>query len=170
MDGIQVEIVSTAQSPLEENRPLQSWEQEVPIPEQFFGRAIPSALVWTPERRLLFAVFRNAVESIFRYRHDPTPRGRRLFKETHDWFCLAHTQGLYSFENICAHLHLNADYIRRGLKRVYDPATVSYTPLWTARRQSHRIPSHQTEVYGRSVGQSSHRASSTGRTRSRASE
>lgn len=118
MDGVQVEIISTvrdsAQSALEKNHPLPSWGPAVLTPEQFFRRATDSALLWTAERRLLFAVLHNAVESFFRYQHNYTSRGRRLFKETHDWFWSARAKGLYSFDSVCAHLHLNADYIRRA--------------------------------------------------------
>jgi hypothetical protein len=152
MDGVQVEIISTArypaQSAREENRPLLLSVPEILTPEQFFRRATDSARIWTGERRLLSAVLHNAVEALLRYQHDYTPYGRRLFKEAHDWFWSAHAWGLYSFESICAHLHLDADYIRRGLKRWYDPTTVSFAPVRKAPRKPRDLNPHLTVVRG----------------------
>ena len=156
MDDVQVKIISTAQYParsaLEENHPLPSWEPAVLTPEQFFRRATDSALLWTAKRRLLFAVLHNAVESFFRYQHNYTSRGRRLFKEAHDWFWSAHARGLYSFDSVCTHLHLDAGYIQRGLKRLYDPTTVSLAPVLKAPRKPRDPNFHMTVVQGGKVG------------------
>lgn len=156
MDGVQVESVSTAQYPArsarEENRPLPLSIPGILTPEQFFRRATDSARIWTGERRLLCAVLHNAVESLFRYQHDYTARGRRLFKETHDWFWSAHSRELYSFESICAHLHLDAGYIRCGLKRLYDPTAVSFAPVFRAPRKSRDPTPSLTVVHGGKVG------------------
>ena len=115
MDSVQVESVSTGRSPARsargENHPLTLSIPDLLTPEQFFPCPTDSLCLWTGERRLLFAVLHNAVESLFRYQHDHTRRGRRLFKETHDWFWSAPSGELYSFESICAYLHLNAGYI-----------------------------------------------------------
>lgn len=108
-------------------------------PEQFFQSATSSAHMWNGERRLMAAVLHNAVDSLFRYLHDYSPYGRRLFKEAHDWFWSAQAWGLYSFESVCSHLHLEAEYIRRGLKRWYDPTTVSFVPVRKVVRPSRRF-------------------------------
>ena len=157
MDSVQVESVSTAQYPVrparEENRPLPLSIPGILTPEQFFRRATDSARIWTGERRLLCAVLHNAVESLFRYRHDYTSRGRRLFKETHDWFWSAPSLGLYSFESICSHLHLDDGYIQGGLKRLYDPTAVSFAPVPKTPRKPRDPNPHPTVVHGGKVGE-----------------
>jgi hypothetical protein len=156
MDSVQVESISTARYPTrsarQENRPLPLSIPDILTPAQFFQYATDSASIWTGERRLLAAVLHNAVESLLRYQHDYTSRGRRLFKEVHDWFWSPHSQGLYSFESICSHLHLDASYIRRGLKRRYDPTTVSLAPIRKAPRQHHDLNPHLTVLRGEKVG------------------
>jgi hypothetical protein len=155
MDGVEVENVPTVRYPArparEENRPLSLSVPGILTPEQFFQRATNSARIWTGERRLLSAVLHNAVESLFRYRHDYTLRGRRLFQETHEWFWASHAQGLYSFESICAHLHLDADYIQGGLKRLYDPTAVSFAPVSKSPRKPRALNPHLTVVHGGKV-------------------
>jgi hypothetical protein len=91
---------------------------EVLTPEQFFMPADRTASAWTPERRLLLAVLEDAVASFQRYRNNRTKRGKRLFREEQAWFMSTNQSWLYSFESICAHLNLDPDYIRRGLKRL----------------------------------------------------
>ena len=90
---------------------------EVVTPEQFFTPAERSRIAWTPERRLLLAVLEDAVAMFFRYRTDPSTRGKRLFRETQAWFAATDRTSLGAFASICDHLNLDADYIRRGLRR-----------------------------------------------------
>ena len=152
MDSVQVENVSTARYPArsarEENRPLPLSIPGILTPEQFFQRGTDSARIWTGERRLLCAVLHNAVESLLRYQHDYTLHGRRLFKEAHDWFWSTHAPGLYSFESICSHLHLDAGYLQGGLKRLYDPTIVSFTPVPKTSRKPRAPNPHLTAVQG----------------------
>lgn len=95
-----------------------SWAEEILTPEQFFLPAADSSAAWTGERRLLFAVLQDAVDMFFRYRRSQTIRGQRLFRETVTWFLATDRSWLCSFESICDHLGLDADYIRLGLKRL----------------------------------------------------
>lgn len=140
-----------AYSPATTDNSMPSWSEEVLTPEQFFPAAKDSTLEWNGERKLLLAVLRDAIESFFRYMKDPTTRGRRLFRETHEWFWSTDRQWLCSFENICDHLYLDANYIRRGLKRHYDPVAFSSLPPPVQRRRTRRISSHLTVVGERKV-------------------
>jgi hypothetical protein len=88
---------------------------DVLVPEQFFALAHHSAVHWSGARWLLFAVLQDAVACWFRYRHVRSTRGRRLFRQTHEWFCAEDRHWLFAFERICEHLELDPDYIRRGL-------------------------------------------------------
>jgi hypothetical protein len=108
-------------------------DAEMTLPEQFFRAANQSFAVWTGERRLLFAVLEEAVESFFRYRNATTRRGQRLFNETVEWFWDRDQGWLYSFETICQHLDLDAEYIRGGLQRLYELGTGKKTIAVSAR-------------------------------------
>src|SRR4051812_31783286 len=87
------------------------------LPEQFFNAGQQSAVGWTGERRLMFAVFQDAVACWFRNRHARTDSGRELFREIRDWFWDPDQEWLFGFESICMHLDLNAEYCRRKLVR-----------------------------------------------------
>jgi hypothetical protein len=91
---------------------------EVVTPEQFFTPAERSRIAWTPERRLLLAVLEDAVAMFFRYRNDPSTRGKRLFRETQAWFASTNRTSVGAFEFICEHLNIDADYLRLGLRRL----------------------------------------------------
>lgn len=118
-------------------RLVPSWADEVLTPEQFFLPASDSSATWTGERRLLLAVLQDAVAFFFRYRLSQTVRGRRLFRETVQWFLSTDRSWLYSFENICAHLGLDADYMRLGLKRIQG-GVLQLEPLLPQRRRQRR--------------------------------
>lgn len=83
-------------------------------PDQFFTQR-DGALHRTGEYRLLVAVLQDAIIDWFRYRNASHPRGRRLFQEVSSWFTSTDQVSLFSFENICAHLGIDPDYLRRGL-------------------------------------------------------
>lgn len=142
-----------AHAAIKTNDSMSLWGEEMLTPEQFFSSAVESAAAWSGERKLLLAVLQDAVASFFRYQHDPTTRGKRLFRETHEWFWSTDRQWLCSFESICDNLHLDANYIRRGLKRYYDPVAFSALPPPVQRRRTRRVNSHLTIVSNRTTPQ-----------------
>jgi len=85
------------------------------LPDQFFTDAVHSEAHWNGTRRLLFAVLQDAVACWFRYRHSRSSQGQQQFREIRDWFWDKSQDSLYTFESICTHLNLNAEYFRRGL-------------------------------------------------------
>src|SRR5215510_1652378 len=87
------------------------------LPVQFLVPSRESLKMWSGARRLLFGVLEEAVRSFAQYQGDRTNRGKQLFRETCEWFWSTDRQWLYSFENICEHLHLDPDYLRQGLQR-----------------------------------------------------
>lgn len=101
--------------------PHRSWSLERLLPEQFFVPAWESAVVWTGARRLLCAVLQEAVHTFLTYRDARSAREQRLFREAQAWFWSEERDELYAFENICLHLYLDPDYIRRGLQRWQRP-------------------------------------------------
>ena len=113
-----VDVAAATNSGNSDDRPHSSWMDEIILPEQFLGRARDSSASWTGERKLLFAVLQDAVSSLYRYRNDASFRGRRLFRETQEWFDSQDKHDLYTFEMICEYLNLDAGYIRRGISQI----------------------------------------------------
>jgi hypothetical protein len=84
------------------------------LPSQYFDR-IRGRKQLDGERRLMIAVLEDAVD-VYRKQvgaHDP--RGQSLFRDAEDWIEDRDKSWLFSFENICDVLDLEADYVRRGL-------------------------------------------------------
>jgi hypothetical protein len=50
------------------------------------------------------------------------PRGQQLFREAEDWIEDPDRSWLFSFQNICDVLDIDADYLRRGLHALKDRA------------------------------------------------
>lgn len=85
-------------------------------PSQFFDRTRRSS-EHDGERRLMIAVLEDAI-AVYRKRlASPDRRSRELFVEAEAWIESHDRQWFFSFENICAVLDLDADYIRSGLRR-----------------------------------------------------
>lgn len=99
--------------------PIATGEQKLQpllcLPEQFFTDAVQSEAHWSGTRRLLFAVLQDAVACWFRYRRSRSSQGQQKFREIRDWFWTKDQDSLYTFESICTHLNLDAEYFRRGL-------------------------------------------------------
>jgi hypothetical protein len=68
-----------------------------------------------PEKRLMLAVFEDAVACFQKYIHARDTRGKTVFAEAEEWILEKDSDWLFSFENICETLGLNPDYVREGL-------------------------------------------------------
>jgi hypothetical protein len=68
----------------------------------------------TPERRLLAAILRDAIDSYMRCCFGKSRREKKMHQETEEWF-FGNGEGVFSFENVCEILKLAPGYIRRGL-------------------------------------------------------
>lgn len=73
----------------------------------------------TPERRLLAAILRDAIDCYMRSCLAKSRREKKIFQETEEWFFGA-DEGVFSFENVCEILKLAPGYIRRGLLHYKD--------------------------------------------------
>jgi len=69
------------------------------------------------ERRLMLAVLGDAVDCYHRGRRARDPATRLLFAETRAWLESTDHRAIFSFENICDALDIDADYLRRGLRQ-----------------------------------------------------
>lgn len=102
---------------------LQSFEVGILLPSQFFEymKSDPFA---QPEKRLMLAVVDDAIKTFHRCLPGATRRQRRLLREVEEWFASPEVVWPFSFQNICAVLNLDADYLRSGLAH------------WKARRRA----------------------------------
>lgn len=64
----------------------------------------------------MLAVLEDAVDCYQKHAHAIDPRGQQLFEEAVEWVESDDRSWLFSFENICDTLEINADYVRRGLR------------------------------------------------------
>jgi hypothetical protein len=70
-----------------------------------------------PEKRLMLAVLESAVATYQKHALATSRRGRRLFDESADWLARPDDGWVFSFENICAALRLDPEFLRSGLRR-----------------------------------------------------
>lgn len=90
------------------------YEPDILLPEQY--RALQGKVL-SAEQRLLFAILEEAIHSYQTYARAVRPRERKVYHEAEEWFESLDTEWLFSFENVCALLNLNADYVRRAMRR-----------------------------------------------------
>lgn len=105
-----------AHTPITEEHSSAVLEADMIVPSQFFDR-IKAERSSQPEKRLMLAVMEDAIATFQKSVYGATRRQRRLLRETEEWVGSADTSWPFSFENICAALDIEADYLRTGLKR-----------------------------------------------------
>jgi hypothetical protein len=98
-----------------------SWQEDDSIfqpdsvmPGQF-AELFRSTQYRSPEIRLVIAVLEDAIRTFFTCRSCRNRKERRLFNDVEAWFFTPSRDGVFSFENVCEVLRVNAGYIRRGL-------------------------------------------------------
>lgn len=91
------------------------FEPDVLLPAQYFA-AFRRAGGLERERLLMLAVLEDAIDCFQKFAHSRDPRGRQMFDESYAWVQSADRSWLFSFENICDTLEINAEYVRRGLR------------------------------------------------------
>ena len=69
------------------------------------------------EERLMLAVLENATEDFQKYLLAGDKRGKELFQAAEEWIFETNSPSFFSFENICEHLQLDPEYVRRGFMR-----------------------------------------------------
>jgi hypothetical protein len=91
------------------------FEPDVLLPAQYFAAFRRSGGL-ERERLLMLAVLEDAIDCYQKYAHANDPRGAQIFQESKEWVDSSDRAWLFSFENICDTLEINADYVRRGLR------------------------------------------------------
>ncbi len=85
------------------------------LPSQYYPI---STAAYLPERRLMLAVLQDAVEMYLKNKGIASSRrANRICREEEEWFQSTDATWLYSFENICCVLDLDAEGIRKALFR-----------------------------------------------------
>jgi hypothetical protein len=98
-----------------EDRAPGVFEPDTLLASQYFDRIRRRAAV-DGERRLIVAVLEDAVHMYLKHAAARIEVHRALFREAEEWIEDGDTQWFLSFENVCAVLDLDADYLRRGLR------------------------------------------------------
>ena len=97
-----------------EERSVTELEADILVPSQFFDRRQAEGSA-QPEKRLMLAVMEDAIATFQKSLPEVNRRQRRLLRETEEWIQSTDTSWPFSFENICAALDIEMDYLRKGL-------------------------------------------------------
>lgn len=125
------------------------FEPDVLLPAQFFA-AFRRMGGLDRERLLMLAVLEDAVDCFQKYSLATDPRGQQLFCEAKEWVDSGDKGWLFSFENICDTLEIDASYVRRGLARWRDQHKVKA-------RAARVYPIHGPETPSDGAGDSLHK-------------
>ncbi len=69
-----------------------------------------------PEKILLLALLEDAIHCYRKLANAGNRAGRQQFREAEEWLMGRSDGSVFSFENICAVLGLDPEYLRRGLR------------------------------------------------------
>ncbi len=97
-----------------EERSAAEIDLDILVPSQFFDRRQAEGSA-QPEKRLMLAVMEDAIATFQKSVPGANRRQRRLLRETEEWIQSSNTSWPFSFENICAAVNIEADYLRTGL-------------------------------------------------------
>ncbi len=101
--------------PTAEERLSALFQPDTLLPVQYFDRLRRRA-EYDGERRLMIAVLEDAVDVYRKQAAAHDLRGRTMFEDAESWIEATDRTWLFSFENICDVLDLDAACIRRGLR------------------------------------------------------
>lgn len=99
-----------------EDRVQELFQPDTLLPSQYFDR-IRRRASFDGERRLMVAILEDAVD-VYRKQASARDRKRRqLFEDAEGWIESPDRSWIFSFENICDVLGIDAGYLRQGLRR-----------------------------------------------------
>ena len=102
-------------------------EPDTLLASQYFDRVRRRAGVGG-ERRLMVAVLEDAVTTYMKHAGATDPQRAELFADAEAWIESDDAVSFYSFENMCAVLDLDPEYLRRGLRAWKRRATGGESP------------------------------------------
>ena len=89
-------------------------EPDIFLPSQFYGAGGLSRQL-EGEKRLMIAIFKDAVECLDKYRGARSGSGQSNYQSALEWVQDRGTEWLFSFTNICDLLGFDPDYLRAVL-------------------------------------------------------
>jgi hypothetical protein len=99
-----------------EDRVQELFQPDTLLPSQYFDRLRRRSSV-DGERRLMVAILEDAVD-VYRKQAGARDRKRRqLFEDAEAWIESDDRSWVFSYENICDMLSIDAAYLRKGLRR-----------------------------------------------------
>jgi len=98
-----------------EDRVQELFQPDTLLPSQYFDR-IRRRATFDGERRLMVAILEDAVD-VYRKQAGARDRKRRqLFADAEAWIESSDMSWIFSFQNICDMLGIDAGYLRNGLR------------------------------------------------------
>jgi hypothetical protein len=85
------------------------------LPSQYFGTA-RGGLRQEPEYRLVLAILEDAIHCFMKYRFASDSGGRELYEDARVWIESEDRTWPFSYENVCAIVGIDCDYVRDGLR------------------------------------------------------
>jgi hypothetical protein len=71
----------------------------------------------SPEKLLMLAVFRDAVDNLRKYQNSSRFKYKLMWEEARNWVLSDKEEAIFSFVNICETFGLSPSYLRRGLSK-----------------------------------------------------
>jgi hypothetical protein len=95
------------------------FEPDTSLAANYFD-ALRRKTILEPEKRLLLAVMKDAIDCYQVHVMAQSGKRQRLFREAEEWIMERDSNWVFSFVNICDVLQLQPEYLRRGLLRWKD--------------------------------------------------
>lgn len=92
------------------------FQPDIMLPTQYFGTN-RGGLRQEPEYRLVLAILEDAIHCYMKYRFASDGAGRELFADARSWIESDDRTWPFSYENVCAIVGIEADYVRDGLRK-----------------------------------------------------
>ena len=87
------------------------------LPSQYFDR-MARRTEYDGERRLMIAVLEDAVDVYRKLAGARDARRQQMFRDAEEWIDSDDRAWIFSFQNICDVLSIEAEYLRRGLRAI----------------------------------------------------
>lgn len=91
------------------------FEPDTLLPIQYF-EAMRRKHLLEGEKRLILSVLEDGIECFMKYIDSPTNKGQKLFHDAEEWINLYDKKWVFSFDNVCEMLDIDANYMRNGLQ------------------------------------------------------
>jgi hypothetical protein len=115
------------------------FEPDTLLPIQYF-EAMRRKHLLEGEKRLILSVLEDAVECFMKCIDASTGKGQRLYRDADEWIALEDKRWVFSFDNVCDMLDINAEYMRRGLREWKERKLIALAQAAEARLQAEANP------------------------------